>query len=76
MPSSRGEVVDQIRQGRDRMGLCWAQEGDWRIVECAQGGHWFGCRVEGVGWVLVADHREMPAEIEARLLDALGLPRP
>jgi hypothetical protein len=68
--------VDKVQQGRDRMGLRWAQEGDWRIVACAQGGHWFQRWVEGVGWVVLADHREMPAEVEARLLDTLGLPRP
>jgi hypothetical protein len=73
----------KIETGKNGMGLRWARLGEWRIVAYAEGGYCVQRYVEGPGWCLLHAGRggttppkdKIPAGVEAKLLDALGLPR-
>lgn len=63
----------RIETGKNGMGCRWARSGEWRVVAYAEGGYCPQRRVEGIGWCLLAVDGEMPPDVEAALVDALGL---
>ena len=62
----------KVESGDTPSGLLWARSGDWRIVACPEGGWSRQRRVAGLCWCLLGEG-EMPADVEAALLAALGL---